>query len=324
MTNFSVVDVGQKVVAKELIDILKQNLIFYKTAKKQKVAKGANSKTVVFRGFNKLALATSALTEGTVPAGHSLSMNNYTATIAQYGDFTQITDLAEFLYDRSMVKDASEVLGIQTTETIDTLVVNVLGAGTNVIYGDGTVLTRPEVTSAMVLTTTLIRRATRFLERNNVKKFSNVPTIGGGYALVAHPDTMYDFRGDSSWVSAVNYSSPTPNNPDRGDLFNGETGYWMGCRIIESTIAPVFAGAGAGSPAANVYGVLIYGEGAYAVTELESGLETYIHTGGNQDTSNPLEQFSTVGWKWAGASIILDQNRIVRLEVGATLTGTTA
>jgi N4-gp56 family major capsid protein len=321
-TNFSVVDVGKKVVAKELIEILQQNLIFYKTAKKQKVSKGANSKSVVFRGFNRASVATTPLTEGVTPSSFALSMNNYTATIAQYGSFTTVTDLAEFLYDRSLVKDAVGVLGIQSQETIDTLVVNTIAAGTNVIYGDGTVSTRATVLDTMVLTPTLVQRATRFLERNNVKKFTNVPKIGGGYALVTHPDTIYDWRGAANWVNAVNYSSPTPNNPDRGDLFTGETGYWMGCRIIESTIAPVWAGAGGGSPAANVYGVLIYGEGAYAVTELESGLETYIFTAGNN--IDALAQYSTVGWKWAGAAIILDQNRLVRLEVGATLSGSTA
>jgi N4-gp56 family major capsid protein len=320
LTNFSVIDVGQKVVAKELIEILQQNLIFYKTATKQKVSKGANSKSVIFRGFNKASVATTPLVDGVTPSSFALSMNNYTATIAQYGSFTTVTDLAEFLYDRSLIKDAAGVLGIQSQETIDTLVVNTIAAGTNVIYGDGTATSRATVANTMVLTPTLVTRATRFLERNNVKKFTNVPQIGGGYALVTHPDTIYDWRGAANWVNAVNYSSPTPNNPDRGDLFTGETGYWMGCRIIESTIAPVWAGAGLSS--ANVYGVLIYGEGAYAVTELESGLETFIFPAGNN--IDALAQYSTVAWKWAGATIILDQNRLVRLEVGATLSGSTA
>lgn len=324
LTNFAAIDVGQLIVYKELIEILKQNLVFYKMGKMHKVQKGANSKTVYFRGFNKMSLATAALTEGVVPAGSSLSMYNVHATLSQYGDFVTITDLAEFLYDRSMIRDASEVLGIQSSETIDNLIMNVVAAGTNVVYGDGTVSARGSVTSSMKLTSTLITRAVRFLERNNVKKYTVGGIIKDAYALVAHPDTLYDIRNDSNFINAVNYSSPTPSNPDRGDLFTGELGYWMGARIVSSTAAPVFAGAGAGSPAATVYGVLVFGEGAYAVSELDGGLETYIHTGGVQDTSNPLEQYSTVGWKWAGVSAILDNHRLVRLEVSATLTGTSA
>lgn len=325
MTNFEVIDVGQKVVAKELIDILKQNLVFYKLGKMQKVNKGANSKTAIFRGFSKLALATSALTEGTAPSGNDLTMTNVSVTLATYGDFTKITDLAEFLYDRSLIKDASEVLGIQAQETIDNLIMSTIAAGTKVVYGDGSVSARASVTSSMVLTTTLVRRAVRFLERNNVKKFTSpIALIKEAYALVAHPDTLNDLRNDTAFVNAVNYSSPNPDNPNRGDLFTGEVGYWMGARIISSTAAPVWAGAGGGSPAATVYGVLVFGEGAYAVSELESGLETFIHTGGVQDTNNPLEQYSTVGWKWTGAAAILDNNRIVRLEVGASLSGSSA
>jgi N4-gp56 family major capsid protein len=322
MTNFAVIDVGQKVVAKELIDTLKQNLVFYKLGKMQKVNKGTNSKTAIFRGFAKQSLATTALTEGTVPTGHDLSMSYVRVTLAQYGDFTKISDLAEFLYDRSMVKDASEVLGIQAQETIDNLIMGTVAAGTNVVYGDGSVAARASVLSTMTLTTTLVRRAVRFLERGNVKKFTSpVGLINKAYALVAHPDTLNDLRADTDFVNAVNYSSPDPSNPNRGDLFTGEVGYWMGARIVSSTAAPLWAAAGGGSPAATVYGVLVFGEGAYAVSELEGGLETYIHTGGVQDTSNPLEQYSTVGWKWVGASAILDNNRLVRLEVGATLSG---
>jgi N4-gp56 family major capsid protein len=175
----------------------------------------------------------------------------------------------------------------------------------------------------MVLTTELVRRAVRFLERNNVKKFtSSVGLINNAYALVAHPDTLFDLRADTAFVNAVNYSSPDPSNPSRGDLFTGEIGYWMGARIVSSTMSPVWAGAG--DTGADVYGVLVFGEGAYAVSELESGLETFIHTGGVQDTGNALEQYSTVGWKWTGAAAILDNNRLVRLEVGTTLSGTSA
>ena len=320
-TVFSAIDVGQKIVMKELIDILKQKLLWYKTAKVSPVTKGSNSKTVIFRGFNRLALALTPLNEGVTPAGSNLTMNSVTAVLSQYGDFTVITDVAEFLYDRSMIKDASDVLGIQATETIDTTIMNVVAAGTNVIYGDGTVSTRATVTTAMKLTTTLITRDIRWLERNNVEKFGAMPMIGSAYALVGHPDVMYDLRLDTNFISAVNYSSPTPSNEYRGDLFTGELGYWQGARIISTTMSPVFAAAG--STGQNIYGVLCYGKGAYAVSEFSGGLKTYIHTGGVQDTSDPLEQRSTVGWKWEGVAAILDNNRLVRNEVSATLSNTT-
>lgn len=321
-TIFSAIDVGQKIVTKELIDILKQRLIWYKTAKVHPVSKGSNSKTVIFRGFNRLSLALTPLNEGITPAGQNLTMNQVSAVLSQYGDFTYITDVAEFLYDRSLIKDATDVLGIQSSETIDTTVMNVVGAGTNVVYGDGSVVSRITVTTAMKLTSAMITRYVRFLERNNVEKFDSMPIIGNAYALVAHPDCIADLRVEPNFVSAVNYSSPDPSNKNRADLFTGELGYWMGARIISTTMSPVYAGAGATGQA--VYGVLCYGKGAYAVSEFSGGLKTYIHTGGVQDTSDPLEQRSTVGWKWEGVSAILDNNRIVRGEVSATLSLATA
>lgn len=313
---FSAIDVGQKVVMKELIDILKQKLVWYKTAKVHPVSKGSNSKTVIFRGFNRLALALTPLNEGLTPSGQNLTMNSVTATLSQYGDFTTITDVTEFLYDRSMIKDASDVLGIQSSEVIDTIIMNVVAAGTNVMYGDGTVTTRATILTTHVMTTTLLTRAVRFLERNNVEKFGPMPMIGNAYPAIMHPDVVADLRLDSNFIAAVNYSSPTPSNEYRGDLFTGELGYWMGTRIISTTMSPVFAAAGLSSQA--IYGTLIFGKGAYAVSEFSGGLKTYIHTGGVQDTSDPLEQRSTVGWKWEGVAAILDNNRIVRLETSAT------
>jgi N4-gp56 family major capsid protein len=308
MTQFSSIDVGQKIVFKKMIDILEQNLVVYKTAELQKLGKG-------FRGFNKLTLA-SPLTEGVPPAGKDLSMNQIIVTLTQFGDFTKITDIIEFLADFSIMNEAGEILGIQAAETIDNTVMNVIAAGTNVVYGDGTVVARNAITQAMTLTTAL-------LERNNVKKFAAKPVIGRAYAMIVHPDTAADIRIDPSFVQAVNYSSPDPSNSNRGDMFTGELGYWMGARLISTTTAPVYANAGAGGTV-DVYGNLLYGMGAYGVTELSAGLQTYIKSSGPQDTSNPLDQYSTVGWKWMGASAILDNKRIVRLETGATYQGAVA
>ena len=322
MTNFSALDVGQKIVTKELIDILKQKLMWYKTAKVFPVTKGSNSKTVIFRGFNRLLLAITPLNEGVTPAGSSLTLNQVTAVLSQYGDYTTITDIAEFLWDRSLMKDATDVLGIQSSETIDTTIMNVVAAGTNVVYGDGTVSTRATVTTAMKMTATLITRGVRFLERNSVEKFAGAPMIGNAYAFVIHPDIAADLRLDTNFIAAVNYSSPTPSNEYRGDLFTGELGYWMGVRIIPTTMSPVYASAG--STGQNIYGSLMYGKSAYAVSEFAGGLKTYIHSGGVQDTSDPLEQRSTVGWKWEGTAAILDNNRLVRFETSATYSATTA
>ena len=322
MNVFNAIDVGQKIVMKELIEILKQKLVWYKTAKVHPVSKGSNSKTVVFRGFNRLALALTPLNEGITPAGSNLTMNSVTAVLSQYGDFTTVTDIVEFLYDRSMIKDASDVLAVQSSETIDTVIMNVVSAGTAVIYGDGTVATRATITSAMKVTSALLTRAVRWLERNNVEKFAAMPMIGNAYACVMHPDVVLDLRNDTNWVSAVNYSSPTPSNEYRGDLFTGELGYWQGVRVISTTMTPVYAAAGVSSQA--IYGTLVYGKGFYAVSEFQGGLKTYIHTGGVQDTSDPLEQRSTVGWKWEGVAAILDNNRGVRLETSATYSLATA
>src|ERR1043165_8012354 len=47
---------------------------------------------IKFRRYTNLSAATTALTEGTTPAGSQLAKTDITATVAQYGDYVTLTD----------------------------------------------------------------------------------------------------------------------------------------------------------------------------------------------------------------------------------------
>ena len=65
--------------------------------------------------------------------------------------------------------------------------------------------------------------------------------------------------------------------------------------------------------------MLFVGLQAYGVTELDSmQARTIIHPRGSGGHTDPLEQYSTVGWKAALAAVILNQNFMVRLECNAS------
>jgi N4-gp56 family major capsid protein len=87
-----------------------------------------------------------------------------------------------------------------------------------------------------------------------------------------------------------------------------------------STIAP----GGAGASNAAVYGCIFLGRDAYGIVDIEgAGIETIVKGMGSAGTADPLNQRSTIGWKIpAYAAKILQQEYIVRLEVGSTFSGT--
>ena len=52
-------------------------------------------KTIEFRKYSPLAKATTPITEGVTPNGNKLNVTAITATIAQYGDWIQLSDLLD-------------------------------------------------------------------------------------------------------------------------------------------------------------------------------------------------------------------------------------
>ena len=306
-------------ISKKLIDQLVPSLIYYPHAKKEAVPEGSLTKTISFRQWANLPLATTPLTEGVNPTQSNPTQSSVSATLSQYGAYSTVTDVAQLFYDRNLLSDIANNFAIQAATTIDTIVYNVVASGTNIIYGDGSVSTKGTITSTMTLTTGNITRMIRFLERNNVNKFSSDnPLVSKMYMLVIHPDQAADVRQDPGFQNAALYSSPNPTQPNRSDLFNGELGCWEGARIITTTInSPTANGAGN----INVYPAIMFGDNYYAVPEISS-VQTYIKEPTSSDTSNPLNLYSTVGWKILFTALILDNIRGIINFTAAKWSGT--
>ena len=83
-----------------------------------------------------IPVATNPLIEGVTPSGSVLANQDYTVTLAQYGDFVTITDVIEDTHTDPVLQQATDILGEQAAVTVETLRFNVLMAGTNVWYAN--------------------------------------------------------------------------------------------------------------------------------------------------------------------------------------------
>jgi N4-gp56 family major capsid protein len=108
---------------------------------------------------------------------------------------------------------------------------------------------------------------------------------------------------DPEWIDAHKYTTSE-------NLYEGEIGEIAGVRFVQTTEAKIYKeGANA------VFGTLIFGDGAYGVTEISGGgLETFVKQLGSGGTSDPLNQRSTVGWKATKTAELLIPNYLVRVE----------
>ena len=221
---------------KTLITLAGANLVHEQFGQKRPIPQGAG-KTVEFRKFSSLPKALTPITEGVTPAGNRLSVSTVTATVEQYGDYVEQTDLLELTAVDNTIVETTKKLADQAGKTIDTVVREVINAGTNVLYSRkntaGTytdVESRADLDSSCKLTVRDVFRAAAEL------KAMNAPKIDGSYAAIIHPYVAYDLMQEAGdeWIDITKYTTPE-------NILTGEIGKLAGIRFVESGEAKIFA-----------------------------------------------------------------------------------
>ena len=283
-----------------LIDEASANLVHDQFGQKRPIPAGGG-KVIEFRKFAALDKALTPLTEGVTPAGKRMEVSTVSAEVSQYGDFITQSDMLELTSVDNTILEATKLLGRQAGVTLDTVVRNILHAGTNVTYCpkvvDGVetpVTSRSALGEGCQLTVDVVQQVVAKL------RAQNAPTINGKYVAIIHPYVAYDLMRDPEWVSAHKYADPS-------NLYEGEIGEIAGVRFVQTTEAKVYAG--------GIFGTLFLGDGAYGVTELTGGgLQTIVKQKGSAGSADPLDQRSSVGWKAVKTAEILIPAYMVRVE----------
>lgn len=294
-----------------LIDEAQAALVHDQFGQKRPIPKNGG-KTIEFRKFAALTKALTPLTEGVTPDGKGLTVSTITATVAQYGDYITQSDVLELTSLDNTILEATKLLGRQAGLTLDTIVRNVLQSGTNVTYCpkvvDGVetaVTSRTNLDNTSQLTVKVLQQVVAKL------RAQNAPTIGGKYVAIIHPYVAYDLMRDPEWIDAHKYAKPD-------NLYEGEIGEVAGIRFVQTSEAKIYEG--------GVFGTLVFGEGAYGVTEITGGgLQTIVKQKGSAGTADPLDQRSSVGWKAIKTAELLIPQYLVRVESkSATFSATAA
>ncbi len=274
-------------------------------------------------------LATTPLIEGVTPSGSTLANQDYTVTLAQYGDFVTITDVIEDTHTDPVLQQATDILGEQAAQTVETLRFNVLQAGTNVWYANN-VANRASIVTAIALADQ--RHVTTGLNRQNAKKITqvvasspdfNTKSVEASFMAVCHPDLETDLRSMVGFKVVAEYGPHTTP-------FEGEIGSCEQVRYLTSTIMAPFLGGGGSAVAGSlrytgstatcdVYPILIFARDAFGIVPLKGKSSmTPMVVNPKPAAGDPLGQRGTVGWKLWTSTVILQDAFMARLEVGAT------
>lgn len=288
----------------------------------------ANStKVAKFRRFEALDATPAELTEGVTPTAKQLTVTDVTATLKQYGDLVIITDQVSDTNEDNVLKQAIEVLGEQAAIMLEKMRYDVLKAGTNVYYANGSA--RTDVNTALTLN--LQRKVVRALKRQNARQITSfvkstpsygTSTLAPAYVAVMHPDCEADLRNVTKFVDAKDYGTTSP--------WEGEIGAVEGVRFLVSTVFEPWANAGGNAGGhvlsttgtkADVYPILFIAKDAYGIVPFKgkTAVQTSLVNPGTVSGSDPLGQRGYVGWKSMQTCLILNNAFMVRVEVAASV-----
>jgi N4-gp56 family major capsid protein len=280
---------------------------------------------VKFRRPIPFAVSTTPLVEGVTPTAHKMQYEDVSATMAQYGDSVQITDVVADLAEDPVLKDATMLTGEQAAATIEAVIWAVIKAGTNVYYTNGTARTSVNT----VISLTKQRKVTAYLNRMKAKQITKVLSgsvnfdttpIEAAYIAVGHTDLASDIRNMPGFVPVAKYGSRQPIVPQE-----------IGCvedvrYILSADLGPFLDGGGAKAGAdgttmstsgtsADVYPVVYIGQEAYGLVPLKGEQAiTPMVVNMKASASDPLAQRGYVSWKTYFTAVRLNETWMCRLE----------
>ena len=282
-----------------LLENARPVMVWDQFAKHQTITHG---KRAEWRKFDTFAPATTPLVEAQPPTGKSFGMSTVTGDLAQYGDFTTVSDVLELAAFDDIIYGATEEMGSSMGETYNILTRDMLSLGNSVAFApnlagdtEKAVVARGGLDGTSRLTPKVVHAAATWLKKHRA------PKINGYYVAVIHPSVAHDLIESNEWKEFQKYTTSDK-------IFKGEIGELYGVKFIEFDTAKVIKD---GSNA--VYLTMFFGKDAFGLIDLEgAGQEMIIHD--KSEIGGPIDQYSTIGYKFMHGGAILYQERMLRVE----------
>lgn len=272
----------------QLLEVAEYRLVLDQFGEKRPLPSNS-SKTIRMVREEKLAVSTSQLSEGVTPDSIGITLNQYEATVEQYGQVVILTDIAELTASHNLVERTLKMMGLQAAETYDQLIFNVLETGCTSVYRPNSRAADANLIGSDVIGYNDLIEITALLQDAGARPF------GTDYILVVCPQVHASLLKDPDFKAAVQLGAP-----DR--LYRGQVEQLAGLRVVV-TNSPSFAATTttASGQADKVYSSYAFGEMVYQITDLQN-LRVYMAPPGGQ--SDVLQQRRKMGWKFAFKTVV--------------------
>ena len=272
--------------------------------------------------------AAHVLAEGVTPTADSLTPQDITVTLNQYGCLYQVTDQTVDTYEDDVPAEMKKQCGERVGLIREMVRYGVIKSGANAYYSGGS----SRATVAAKLTLTMLRKASRNTQANHAKRITSIlaptPNIGtkpveAAYLVFCHTDVEQDIRDIAGFTPIAAYGSRKP-------MHDQEIGSVENFRFITSPELNPYANAGVavgatglystGGSNVDVYPVIVCGEDAWGQVALRGGdsLDPTWIPPGEKTKSDPLGQRGFVGAKFYMNCTVLNDGWMAIIEAGIT------
>jgi N4-gp56 family major capsid protein len=268
------------------------------------------------------------LAEGVTPNSNTISFQDVSVQLQQYGVLFKYSSKTEQLYEDDIPGEMVKLTGETLAEVMELVRYGVLKAGSTVIYANGS--SRAAVNTAISLNA--IRKAARTLESNRARRVTSrlAPGVNFGtravqpaYVVFCHTDAVSDVRNLPGFTRVEEYGSFKP-------IHDREIGACEDFRFVSSPLLKSFAAAGAsvgssgmlsvGASNVDVYPFIVIGEDCWGQVALKgmSAIKPVVLKASQTNHANPLGQFGYVGASTWFATVRLNDAFMARIEAGVT------
>lgn len=285
--------------------------------------------TVKWRRQVPLGAATTPLQEGVTPPAQKMQYEDVEATLRQYGNPIEITDVVQDLSEDPVMRDANTQCGEQASRTNEAIIWGVLKGGTSVYYANGAA--RNAVNTP--ISKNKQRSVTRGLKAQKARPITSIVSSGphfktsavqASYVGVGHTNCEADIRNLAGFTPAEEYGTKTM-------LCEQEIGACEGVRYVLSPdldSIPDAGGAYAGSgtdmlttsgTSADIYPIIYIGKESYGSVPLKGKRAiTPMVVNAKPSASDPMAQRGYVSWKAYLTAVRLNESWMARMECAVT------
>lgn len=312
--------------------------------------KHAGTATALWRRIEHLTPSTTALSELTgesypTRTGVTPTVTDVQKAVSKYGTHIILNEETDVFNFNGTTAELLDVLADNAGRVVNMIVRNEMEDNSTIVYSGGS----SDANTSGLVTAAVLNNVINTLQRNVAETFAamtrgstnigTVPILRGFYG-VCHPDVAYDIAQITGFTSVEKYAGQVSVMPDEFGFY-GVAG--TGIRFCSTPDASIDEGSGnTGAGAADrrtssgdnadLYSTVIYGK--HAVGTLGLGKEVPTEVGpvgrkmevieiinkpfGSAGTADPLNEYSTLGWKAWCAAKILNANWIRTVRSGAT------